>query len=122
MIARSGKERKKTTCGWRRAELNWAPAGWPLARLALTPGRIPKLEAALVGKPVICRYSCGGQLAWLAWDGRLKDLDDLLRVHGLTGMALFGETASPRLGEFNGKSFYKRVKDALDPAHHFVEV
>jgi glycolate oxidase FAD binding subunit len=108
---------------WQEArELAWVPAGWSLARVALTPGRIHMLEATLAGKPAVRRYSCGGQLAWLAWDGRLKDLNELLRTHRLSGMALFGEADSPRLGDFSGKPFYKRIKDALDPAHHFVEV
>jgi glycolate oxidase FAD binding subunit len=102
-------------------ELKWAPEGRSLARLALTPARIPGLEAALASRPAVRRYSSGGQMAWLAWDGSLKSLNDLLCAHRLTGMALWGQAGAPRLGDFTARPFYRRVKDALDPQRHFVE-
>ena len=108
---------------WRAArELAWAPPTGALVKAALTPGRIPRLEALLAGKPVSRRYSCGGQMAWLAAQASLKEMDEWFKQLQLNGIAFFGPPGWPRLGEFTGRPFYRRVKDALDPARHFVEV
>lgn len=103
-------------------ELEWAPPGSALVKAALTPGRIPRMEAMLTGKPVLRRYSCAGQMVWLAADLPLKEFDGWFRQLQLNGTAFFGPPGRPRLGEFTGRPFYRRVKDALDPARHFVEV
>jgi hypothetical protein len=108
---------------WRLVrEFAWVEAGWSLVKVPLTPGRIPALEKALDGKAVQRRYIAGGQAVWLAVDGPPKNLVGLLETHGLSGLALFGPPGTPRLGDFTGRTFYKRVKDALDPAGRFVEV
>jgi glycolate oxidase FAD binding subunit len=108
---------------WRDArELAWVPVDWSVIKVPLTPGRILGLETALGDKPIMRRYSSGGQMAWLALEGSPKSVEGLLASHGLTGVVLFGYSESPRLGEGTGKAFYRRVKDALDPARHFVEV
>lgn len=108
---------------WRSArELAWASPGSSLVKAALTPGRIPRLEAFLTAKPVLRRYSCGGQMAWLAAQAPLNEFDQWFRLLQLNGAAFFGPSGWPRLGEFTGRPFYRRVKDALDPARRFVEV
>jgi glycolate oxidase FAD binding subunit len=103
-------------------ELKWAPPGEALVKVALTPGRIPRLEALLTGKPVLRRYACGGQMAWLTGDLPLKQFDEWFKLLQLNGTPLFGPAGWPRLGEFAGRPFYQRVKNALDPSRHFVEV
>lgn len=108
---------------WRRArELGWIPPGWSLVRVPITPGRIPALEAGLAGKPVLRRYVAGGQVAWLSLADAPQTLDGVLVVQNLTGLILFGPPGSPQLGEYASKSFLRRVKTALDPAHRFVEI
>jgi glycolate oxidase FAD binding subunit len=108
---------------WQNArDLAWAPPGSSLVKAALTPGRIPRLEAFLHSWLVSRRYSCGGQMAWLAAQAPLKEMDEWFRSLQLNGVAFFGPPGWPRLGEFTGRPFYRRVKDALDPARHFVEI
>jgi len=108
---------------WRQArELGWVPDGWSLIKVPVTPGRIQSLEAGLANKPVLRRYFAGGQAAWLSLAEPPMALKGLLVTHGLSGLVLFGTSGSPRLGEFPERSFYQRVKTALDPLQRFVEV
>lgn len=105
-------------------DLAWVPPDWLLAKVALTPGRIPALEERLkaTGAPVLRRYSANGQMAWLALEGAPQFLDAGLRVLNLTGLVLLGGTDAPHLGEPGGRPFYQRVKQALDPARRLAEV
>jgi glycolate oxidase FAD binding subunit len=107
---------------WRNGrELAWVPGGWSLLKAPITPRRIPALEASLQNKPVLRRYICAGQVAWLALEKPPQTLKGLLEEHGLTALALFGPPGTPRLGEYPGRAFYRRVKAALDPVDRFVE-
>jgi len=112
---------------WRRArDMEWVPEGWSLVKVPLTPGRILTLDGALVQtygeQGVIRRYSCGGQLAWLALSGSLHLLDDLLNEQSLSGLVLFGRPGESRMGVSDGVSFYRRIKKALDPNNRFAEM
>lgn len=108
---------------WRAArQLAWAPPESSLVKAALTPGRIPRLESFLESRLVLRRYSCGGQMAWLATSTPLKEVDEWFKLLQLNGVAFIGPPGWPRLGEFAGRPFYRRVKEALDPALRFVEV
>jgi glycolate oxidase FAD binding subunit len=116
---------------WSNArELDWAPVGWTLVKIPLTPGRILSLEKALLhgidqglfGGLPLRRYSCAGQVAWLAMPEPPEALDSLLAGLGLSGLALFGPPGKPRLGVRAGEPFARRVKAALDPAGRFVEI
>jgi len=108
---------------WRDVrELAWVPDGWSLVKVPLTPGRIPRLEAELAGKPVLRRYVSGGQMAWLALEDASLSLDGLLSAQGLSGLVLLGPPGRPRLGAMDGKPFYRRIKTALDPLGRFAEV
>jgi glycolate oxidase FAD binding subunit len=115
-------DQDETTLWSAARELEWAPPGGVLVKAAITPARIPGLEAFLAGKPVLRRYSCGGQMAWLSADVPLKEFNEWFKLLQLNGTAFFGPPGWPRLGEFTGRPFYLRVKDALDPARHFMEV
>ena len=108
---------------WRQArEFAWVPEGWSLIKVPLTPGRIPAVESYLAGKPVLVRYSAGGQVAWLALKDPPLSMQGLFTEHGLNGLALFGPPGKARLGEARDRPFYQRAKAALDPDHRFVEV
>jgi len=102
-------------------ELDWALPGGALVKAALTPERISRLESFLVGKPVLRRYSCGGQMAWLSAEVSLKEINEWFKQLQINGTAFFGPSGWPRLGDFTGRPFYARVKDALDPRRHFME-
>jgi hypothetical protein len=102
-------------------EFTWLPQGWSLIKVPLTPKRIQALETALPSA-VMRHYTGGGQAVWLALSDRPETLDLTLIAQGLSGLVLIGATEHPRLGVRTGESFARRVKDALDPQHRFVEV
>lgn len=107
---------------WRSArDLAWAPLDTLLVKVGLTPGRIPRLETFLSSKPVLRRYSCGGQMAWLAAQAPPREWGEWFKLLQLNGVVFWGPPGRPRLGEFTGQPFYRRLKDALDPVHRFVE-
>jgi glycolate oxidase FAD binding subunit len=107
---------------WRVArELTWVPGGWTLLKVPLTPGRIPTLETSLQNKPVLRRYFSAGQVAWLALEKEPQALKGVLEEHKLSALVILGPPGAPRLGEYPGRSFYRRVKAALDPVDRFVE-
>lgn len=105
-------------------ELAWVPPGWLLLKIALTPRRIPPLAAQLRQRQAHCRYSVGGNLAWLAWSPEegIDSLNDLLAALNLAGLVLFGPPGRPYLGDYSGGVLASRVKQVLDPAGRFLEV
>ncbi len=95
-------------------------AGGTLARVALTPGRIPELEARLSADAVRRRYSAGGEVVWIDWPGEPSALDALLVPLGLSGMLVLGDgTRDPLLGVRPDAAFLARVRETLDPRHTF---
>lgn len=110
---------------WQQArELAWVPPGWLLLKVPLTPRRIPPLAARLRERQARCRYSVGGNLAWLAWSPEegIDGLNDLLAALNLAGLVLFGPPGRPYLGAYTGGLLASRVKQVLDPAGRFLEV
>jgi glycolate oxidase FAD binding subunit len=106
---------------WRGArEFEWAPAGWSLIKVPLTPGRIPAVEDGLAGRQTLRRYSGGGQVLWLASPEAPPSFDGLLREHGLAGLAILGPAGQARIGARAGEAFARRAKQALDPGGRFV--
>ena len=109
---------------WRdAAELGWAPAGWSLVKVPLTPGRIAALEETLAGREVRRRYSAGGQVAWLAFPESPAWLDAPLaglELGGLVYRAAGDEGYRLRLGRRTGEVFEERVRQALDPGGRFA--
>ena len=88
---------------WHRIrELNWASD--TLIKVPLTPKRIAALEAQLRPNNVSCRYSVGGNVAWLA-AAHVPD--------GFDGQPFFG-SASPTPTK-PSNPFAQRIKQALDP-------
>lgn len=112
---------------WRVAsELTWAARDRPLVRIATTVHTMPEVAAAGVRAGADVRVSLGGNLTWvaLANDEVLAAFDDELRAIGVRGVALRG--AAPRaalLGsDAGGGAFGARVRAALDPDGHFLEI
>jgi len=107
---------------WRSGrEFDWAPRGWSLVKVPLTPRRIPPLEKAMAPHTAHRRYSAGGQVVWIATPEDLQGVDGLLASLELSGLVLFGPAGQPRLGIRIGDSFARRVKLALDPLGRFPE-
>lgn len=111
---------------WRQMrETTWRPEGWSLVKVPVTPGRIPALETALAGLNARRRYMAGGQAAWVAVEDT-SPLDVVLSEHGLTGNVLVCDDAGlgskVRLGAHPENPFYRRVKQALDPAGRLGDV
>ena len=102
-------------------ELKWLPPGWSLIKVPVTPKRIPAFDQALP-PTTKRRYIGGGQGAWIALPDRAEALEPILIAQGLAGLVLIGASGRVRLGVRAGESFERRVKDALDPQHRFVEV
>jgi glycolate oxidase len=99
-------------------ELDWAPAGTHLAKLATTPGRIAELEASLAPAGAVRRYSAGCHLCWVAWPGDrpASALDSIVRGLALSGVWLTGSPESPLIGVAGGGAFAARVRRGLDPS------
>jgi glycolate oxidase FAD binding subunit len=97
---------------WRRVrEFEWI-AG-PVAKIPLTPARIPTLNAVLLGAR---RYSVGGNVAWAGAD---DSLDAALRTLGMHGQIFRGADAGRALGGEQDNAFAHRVRLALDPQQKF---
>jgi glycolate oxidase FAD binding subunit len=99
-------------------EANWLPAQRTLVKVALTAAQIAPLEATLTAAGAQRHYAVGGNLAWIAWPGRLAALDQQLQQLQLAGLALIGESgesSSPLIGHRTGQRFAQRIKAALDP-------
>ncbi len=88
-----------------------------LVKVALTPRRIPTLEARLGAAPR--RYMSAGHLLYLAWNEPLEALDEALRAEGLPGLVLRGVVANPRIGLNLEGPFGLKVTAALDPQGRF---
>lgn len=106
-------------------ELTWVPPGWALVKTPLTPKRISILETQLAKVEARRRYSAGGNVAWLAWptgENWANRLDTLLTHLDLSGLVLLGPPGMTRLGVNPGAPLARRVKQALDPDGHFLDL
>ncbi len=105
---------------WRDArELAWAPEGWALVKVPVTPKKVASLESGLAPLTARRRYSIAGQVAWLATP-EPAGLDAFLTTNGLSGLTFRGPAGKPRLGLRVGEPFENRVKQALDPLGRFA--
>jgi glycolate oxidase FAD binding subunit len=101
---------------WRaEVEFSWAPAGYALVKVPLTPRRVLELDERLAAAGASRHYSVGANQAWIAWPGEISTLDALLNGQNLSGLLVRGAAHNPRLGVRSGDGFARRVKQALDP-------
>ena len=105
---------------WREAgEFLWVGEGYSLVKIPLTPQRVMSLDQRLGERGAKCRYSVGGNLAWVAWPGPASELDAILGELGLSGLVVLGAPGQPLIGRQTGAAFASRVKRALDPMGKF---
>jgi len=103
-------------------EFDWVPGGWSLIKIPMTHGRILALEGEMKRESMLRRYSCAGQIGWLAVKESPESLEPVIVKQGLNGLVILGSSERLRLGEYPSGSFYSRIKTALDPINRFVEV
>ncbi|MCX6019324.1 MAG: FAD-binding protein, partial [Chloroflexi bacterium] len=84
-----------------------------VAKIPLTPTRIPSLDAMLRGPR---RYSVGGNVAWTGAD---DSLDTALRTLSMHGQIFRGADAGRALGGEPDNAFARRVRLALYPQQKF---
>jgi glycolate oxidase FAD binding subunit len=103
-------------------EFKWLLESSTLVKIPITPKRVPKLEDFLGDNDALRRYSVGANLAWVGWSKSLELLDQHLSGNELSGLAIIGSASKTHLGKWKGQSFYKRIKQALDPINKWAEV
>jgi len=107
-------------------ELRWMPEGGCMAKVPLTPKKIPVLQERLNQIPdVRAHYSVAGNVAGISTPNptSLFDLGVLLRDQQLTGMTIMGDKDTPLwLGERPSTTIETSLKNALDPQHRFPPI
>ncbi len=110
---------------WRRAgEMQWAMDHAALVKAPLNARQVTALDERLAELGATRRYSVAGNTAWIALPlaAQLPDLDRALTALNLAGVVVRGPAGRPLLGLRSGEPFYRRVKQALDPAGRFGEL
>lgn len=100
-------------------EFEWAPTGWALAKVPLTPQHITTIEDRLSVMPTVKRYSAGGNVAWVATPASPSVLAEALSALGLSGLVIFGPPGQARLGVWTGQALEQRVRAVFDPHRKF---
>jgi glycolate oxidase FAD binding subunit len=113
------EEAAEEECWRQRRELAWLPENASLVKVPLTPRRIPAVDEGLATQDTTRRYSAGGQVAWIAWQGELTTLDRSLGELDLRGLRLTGPAGPVLLGASRGGVLLDRVKKVLDPEGRF---
>ncbi|MFN8445541.1 MAG: FAD-binding protein [Caldilineaceae bacterium] len=99
-------------------EFSWVPEGSALVKVPLNLHKIAALDARLGTRPR--RYSSGGNVAWVSWNGVINEFDSTLTTQNLSGLVVLGEaTTKPLIGKRGAQAFYQRIKSALDPLGKF---
>lgn len=94
------------------ASLKIGSDGTPLARVPLTPGRIPSLDKALAGTGAIRHYSLAGNAAWISGI-EPETMNAILQQKELGGMMIRGG-GPHRIGSLPSAAMEAAVKSALD--------
>jgi glycolate oxidase FAD binding subunit len=105
-------------------DLDWAPPGASVAKVAITPARVVELDRALGQAGAGRRYSAGAQVCWVAWpQGEPAErLDRILSETGSGGVVITGDLRRPLIGAVPGGEFAARVRRGLDPDSVFAEI
>jgi glycolate oxidase FAD binding subunit len=110
---------------WRNLrEFAWLPTDSALVKIPLIPSLVPDFEKAM--RPLAARrhYSVGLNLAWIAWQEPIEDLEKILysfKPEALSGLVITGPPGRTRLGARRGEAFERRIKQALDPSGRWAE-
>lgn len=112
---------------WQEArEFEWVPSSWSLFKIPITPSKIISWEKAIAQtfatEMSLRHYSGTGQVCWLATQIEIEQVAALLAAHDMAGLHVLGKAGSVLLGNYPGRSFYRRVKSAMDPNKHFREL
>jgi hypothetical protein len=108
---------------WRMVgNFDWVPPGSSLIKVPITPNKLLDVESKLYGTNFLRRYTVGGNLAWITWQGPLGNLDKSLKELNLSGLKILGTQGPINIGFIPEKSFYRRIKKALDPMNRWAEV
>jgi glycolate oxidase FAD binding subunit len=102
----------------------WTASSPALVKTPLNALQVDALDQKLAGLSVRRRYSVAGNVAWIALPNvdLLPALSSALTGLGLGGVLVRGSVSPPLLGVRSGGSFYRRVKQALDPDGRFGEL
>ena len=100
-------------------EFAWRLPETMLARVPITPSRIPDVDAALAAAGAVRRYSAGGNVALVAWPAQVEALNTHFEDLGLTGQMLIGPPGSAFVGRPRTSEIGRRVKAVLDPDGRF---
>jgi glycolate oxidase FAD binding subunit len=107
---------------WQEArDLSWVAADAALVRVPLSLPQVQALDAALAADEGARRYAVAGNLAWIAWRGRIATLDETLRAQGLVGQVLSGAPGSPFIGAIAPNPFEQRLRSVLDPSARLAD-
>ncbi|MBV7338894.1 FAD-binding protein [Chloroflexi bacterium TSY] len=108
---------------WRKIrEFEWLQHECALIKVPVTLSQVKALMTSLIQVGAQSHYSAGGNLAWIGWNGNIDDLDRILLEQKLSGLTILGDGTKPWLGHRVGQAFVKRIKQALDPEHKFLEI
>ncbi|CAN5690838.1 FAD-binding protein [soil metagenome] len=110
---------------WRsEREFEWLPAGYALAKVALSPTSVLEFDGELARQGLFGprRYGVGGNVGYVtcADERERRALDGVLRTLGRAGLALTSSWDAPLLGVHRGGAFQERIRSVLDPGGTFA--
>ena len=105
-------------------DFRWAAGSAALVKTPLNALQVAALDQDLAGLGAARRYSVAGNVAWIALPNvdLLPALDSALTGLGLGGVLVRGPASRLLLGVRGGESFYRRVKQVLDPNGRFLDL
>jgi glycolate oxidase FAD binding subunit len=103
-------------------DFRWMPDDSTLVKVPIIPSRVAEIDTYFEQTGTMRRYSAGANVAWIAWQPPIIELDQQLKVWGLTGLVVLGDSALVRLGSIEPNIFYRKIKTALDPSGLWAEV
>jgi glycolate oxidase FAD binding subunit len=105
-------------------EFRWLPEEHSLIKMPITSGQLPEVEAALSAffDHLPCRYSVGGNVAWIGWPDSLEstELNRLCQRLNRAIMILTGKQSDVLRGPRGGLPFTQRLLNVFDPQSKFI--
>jgi hypothetical protein len=103
-------------------DFSWVPEDSLLIKIPTTPASVTGLDEYLKQNEIARRYSAGANVAWIAWNKPIENIDSYLKESNLVGLTILGEVDQKRVGAVDSGKFYQRIKKALDPVGKWAEV